>query len=90
MLKPKKYCILVRVSLAVKRQHNQDNFYKVQYFIGDVYSFQGLVHYHHDWKNGSPGRHDTGGDKSRSTSCSEGEQEKIGSLVARYQSPPLQ
>jgi hypothetical protein len=44
--------VLVRLSIAVKRRHDQGNSYKGQHLIG-AYSFRGSVHYHHSRKHGS-------------------------------------
>ena len=39
--------VLVRVSFAVKRHHDQGNSYKENiYLIGVAYSFRGSVHYY--------------------------------------------
>jgi hypothetical protein len=43
--------MLVRVSIAVKRQHDQDNSYKGKQ-LGLAYSFRGSVHYHPGGKHG--------------------------------------
>jgi hypothetical protein len=45
--------ILVRVSISVKRHHDQGNAYKGKYFTGAGLWFRGLVHYHHGRKHGS-------------------------------------
>jgi hypothetical protein len=37
----------------VKRHYDQGNSYKRRHFTGVVYSFRGLVHYHHGRKHGS-------------------------------------
>ena len=39
--------VLVRVSIAVKRQHDPDNSYKGKCLIVMAYIFRGLVYYHH-------------------------------------------
>jgi hypothetical protein len=45
--------VLVRVSTAVKRHHDQGNSYKGQQLIGSPYSFRDSVHYYHGRKHGS-------------------------------------
>ena len=45
--------VLVGASIAVKKQHDQGNSYKGQYFIGAGLQFSDLVHYHHGGKHGS-------------------------------------
>ena len=45
--------VLVRVSIAVNRHHDQGNSYKEQHLIGAAYTFRGSVHYHHGRKHGS-------------------------------------
>lgn len=40
-------CVLVRVSITVKRHCDLGNSYKGNYFIGAGLLFQGLVHYCH-------------------------------------------
>jgi hypothetical protein len=44
-------CVLVRVSIAVKRHHDHGNSYKET--LGLAYSFRGSVHCHHGGKHGS-------------------------------------
>jgi hypothetical protein len=44
--------VLVRVSIAEKRHHDQGNSYK-GHLIGVAYSFRGQVHYHNGRKHGS-------------------------------------
>jgi hypothetical protein len=66
---------LARVSIVVKRHHDQCNSFKGQYVIGAGIEFQGfnpLSLWQETWQH--PGRNDNGGTES-STSCSEGKQE---------------
>ena len=44
--------VLVRVSVAVKRHHDHDNFYKGKHLIGAGFQFRDLVQYHHGEKSG--------------------------------------
>jgi hypothetical protein len=39
--------VLVIISIAVKRHHEHNNSYKVNYLIRDSFKFNGLIHYHH-------------------------------------------
>ena len=45
--------VLVRVSIAVKRHHDQGNSYKDNIELGLAYSFSGSVHYHQGGRHGS-------------------------------------
>ena len=47
--------LLVRVSIAVKRQHDHVKSYKGKLLIGTAlaYRLRGLVHYHHGGEHGS-------------------------------------
>jgi hypothetical protein len=49
----KHFTHLVRVSIAVKRHHDQSNSYRCKHFIGAALQFRGWVHYHHGGKYGS-------------------------------------
>ena len=54
--------VLVRVSIAVKRHHDQGNSYKGQHLIGAGLHFQTcspLLSWQEAWQN--PGRHGAGG-----------------------------
>jgi hypothetical protein len=69
------YCL--RISIAVKRHHNQGNSYKGKHLTDSEIQCINIVE--RAWP---PGRHDTGGAESP-TSCSKGKQEKIVSNAAR-------
>ena len=59
-------CILVRVSIAVKRHHDHGNSYKRKHLIGAGLQFRGLVHYHRGrW---CTDRHDVGEGAESTTS----------------------
>jgi hypothetical protein len=45
--------VCLRVSIAVKRHHDQGDLYKGQHLIGAGLLFRGLVHYSHGGKPGS-------------------------------------
>ena len=45
--------VVARVSIAVKRHHDQGNSYKGKHFRVAQLQFRGLVHYHHGGKHGS-------------------------------------
>jgi hypothetical protein len=45
--------VLVRISIAVKRNHDQGDSYKGHCLIGAAYRFKGSVHYHHGRKHSS-------------------------------------
>ena len=75
--------VLVSVSVAVKRHHNQGNSYKRQHLIGaalKVLRFSPLSSWQEAWQY--LGRHGTGGAES-STSCSKGKQRKTALHAAR-------
>jgi hypothetical protein len=77
------YTVLVRVSIAVKRHHDQSNSYEEQHLPGaglQVQSFSPLSSLQGSQQH--PGRHGAGGAES-STSYSKGQQEKTGSQAAR-------
>ena len=65
--------VLVRVSIAEKRHHDQGNSYKGQHLIGAGLQVQGFSPLSSRWEHGSiqVGRHGAGGAES-STSSSEG------------------
>ena len=74
--------VLVRVSIAMNRHHDQHNSYKGQHLIGA--GLQGLrssslSSWQEAWQ--CPGRHSTGG-AERSTSCSKGKQENTNNFQA--------
>lgn len=46
-------CVLVRVSIFVKRHHDQDKCYKGQHLTGLAHGFLGSVHYLQGRKPGS-------------------------------------
>ena len=81
--------VLVRVSIAVKRNYDQSNCYKDNIKLRLAHRFRGSVHHYQDGTWQHPGRHSTGGAES-STSSSEGSQEKTGQalLVRRRVSLP--
>jgi hypothetical protein len=66
--------LLIRISIAVKRHHDQDNSYKGQHLIGAgllALRFSPLSSWQEAWQ--CLGRHGAGGAES-STSCSEDKQ----------------
>jgi hypothetical protein len=74
--------LLVKFSIAVKRNHDQDNSYK-EHLIGSSLQFQRLSPLssrQEAWQH--PGRHGARGAES-STSCSKGKQEMTGFHAAR-------
>ena len=47
------HCVLVRVSITVKRHHDHSsNSYKGNIYLGMAYMSRGLLHYFHDSKHG--------------------------------------
>ena len=90
--------VLVRVSIAMKRHHDQGNSYKGQHLIGAGFQFQRfytLLSWQKAWHH--LGRHDAGEGAESSTSWSEGSRERVWllctgqSLSTRSpQSPPTQ
>ena len=45
-------CVLVRISIAMKRHHDHCNSHKGKHLIGSALQFGGLVHYHYSRKQG--------------------------------------
>ena len=71
------YSVLVRVSIALKRHHDQGNSYKGQHLIGadlQVQRFSPLTSRWKAWQD--TGRHGTAGRVESSISCSKGNQKK--------------
>jgi hypothetical protein len=80
--------VLVRISIAVKRHHDQGNSYKGQHLIGaglQVQRFSPLSSRWEAWQH--PGRHDAG-EGAESTSCSERNQKTNFHAARRRVSKP--